>query len=71
MIYYRHTKGGSFMAEPKKAYSYRLSKQTISELESLCRSYKQTPAKIIAILIHAAYTGVDSDEWTEWFNLPF
>ena len=59
------------MNQPKKAYSYRLSEQIIKELEHLCKSYKQTPAKLIAILIHAAYTGKDSDEWIEWFDLPF
>ena len=56
--------------ETKKLKTYRLSDQTLRELEALQRRYKRSAAVIIALALHAAYKGVDFDDFEEWLDLP-
>jgi len=58
------------MSEAKKQVSYRLTADTLNELQSIAKRNGVSPAQVIALLVHAYASGVtESDELEKWFDV--
>ena len=55
--------------EPKKTVSFRLSEQTIKELDQLTLRHKISQANILSVLIHFACIGEDMEQLENWLEI--
>ena len=57
------------MVEAKKSITFRLSAETIEELNQIAKRNKVSQAQVIGILIHGYTVGADTDEIEKWFEV--
>jgi hypothetical protein len=55
--------------ESKRMKSFRLSEETIKELESISKREKVSQSTVLAILIHSRYRELDIDTIEEYFEI--
>jgi len=53
------------MKQPKKPITYRLSEETIREINAIATRNKVTPSEVISALVHCYTAGWDIDQVEE------
>ena len=62
-------KRSKFMKQSKKAVTFRLSENTIKEIESLAKQKQISQSDVIAVIVHTIAIGADLDQMDEYFEM--